>query len=152
MELTQTYLGYGNSYLYNYISDGLTLADWQRLLNAAKIAHLSPHRFSIGAVVHRGRKPLATAVNIRKTSPHLYPKRESIHAEISALNKLADPSGTTVYIARLDKAKQFAVAKPCLYCLVEMQKMGVSRVVFTLNNNAADSFHLNMIKSDYLKD
>lgn len=152
MELIQEYLGYGNSYIYDYVSDGMRLSDWQRILATARIAETSTHRFPIGAAVYRRRKPVASAVNVRKTSPRMFPNRESVHAEMCALNKLVDPAGSTVYVARLDKQGCLASAQPCLYCVIEMQKLNIDRVVFTKSSTSADSFHLNMVSSPLVKE
>jgi deoxycytidylate deaminase len=121
--------------------------DWSFLRLAAKQASNSNHhRFKLGAVVVKSRSVLSQGVNIAKKSPDTPPQRESIHAEVSALKGAKNPSGSTMYVARLNSDYGLALAKPCEYCIQHMLNNGVEQVVFSINENEARSFYLASIE------
>lgn len=139
-----------NGFDYDYISDEVSIGDWRKILRAATIAENSKHRFRIGAVVVRSRKPIATSCNEKTSHPLVPPYRFSFHAEAKALSSVQNPKGTTVYVARLDAFDKLILARPCLYCISLMLDLDVDRVVFSSGPNACDSFHLSSVKSALL--
>ena len=60
-------------------------------------------------------------------------KSLSAHAEIRVLRKAG--YGATVYVARVNKSGQFAMAKPCVYCMASLRSRGVDMVYWTVSNN-----------------
>lgn len=91
-----------------------------------------------GVVVAAGRRVLAVAVNTERNHPRVCsdPKREAAyHAEHNALRQVAgmgvDPRRLTVYSARVNKAGQPVLAKPCSACADLLEAFGIRDVVWT---------------------
>lgn len=62
------------------------------------------------------------------------PNRQYLHAELAAILKWrrfsADiPYG--IFVARLDKAGNFAMAKPCAICALAIKEAGIKRIIHT---------------------
>lgn len=120
--------------------------DWSFLRLAAKHAmNSNHHRFRLGAVVVKSRSVLSQGINIAKKSPETPPHRESIHAEVNALKGVKNPSGATMYVARLNSNNGLALAKPCEYCIQHLMNNGIDQVVFSVNENEARSFCMSSI-------
>lgn len=147
--LTET-LNYGTSFAYDFTPELLSVSDWNKLLRAAAVAGSSQHRFRIGCVAVKSGRTLGFGTNEYKSHPRVPPARMSVHAEMYALNRLPNPSGVTLYIARLDKHDRLCLAKPCLYCVDRMLELGVSRVVYSDDSNSASGFRLKTVSSELL--
>jgi len=131
---------------YSFESLHVSCRDWAFLRVAYKNAICSNHhRFKLGAVVVKSGRVLSQGVNIPKKDPSTPPHRESIHAEVNALKGIKNPCGATMYVARLNNSNEFALAKPCEYCIQHMIANGISKVVFSVSNNEARSFYLDSI-------
>jgi tRNA(Arg) A34 adenosine deaminase TadA len=100
----------------------------------------------LGAVIVKSGRVLSQGVNIPKKDPLTPPCRESIHAEVTALKGVKNPSGSTLYVARLNSSDELALAKPCEYCINHMVFNGVQKVVFSVSNNEARSFYIDSIE------
>lgn len=50
--------------------------------------------------------------------------------------------GATVYVARVDKAGEYKLSKPCPMCHEALKHVGVKKVVYTINNKIAGSYKL----------
>lgn len=59
----------------------------------------------------------------------------SIHAEVDALSRVANPRGATIYIARVNRTGKARLSKPCINCAKALKEAGVSKIVYTLNND-----------------
>ncbi|MDA0345531.1 MAG: hypothetical protein O3C54_06180 [Proteobacteria bacterium] len=130
---------------YSYIAEDLSNTDLSFLAAAAKIATTSAYRFRMGALLVKSGRVLAGDVNVPKISPSTPPNRVSTHAEIRTIKNTRNVRGATLYVARL-RSKDFpALAKPCAWCLQEIMKAGISRVVFTTNHSHGSSFYTDMI-------
>lgn len=131
---------------YSFDSEYVSCKDFSFLRLAAKVAAISDHhRFRLGAVVVKSGRVLSQGVNVAKKTPDTPPHRESVHAEVNALRGVSDPVGATVYVARLGAYDDFALAKPCEYCIKHMQANGLYRVVFSVSENDAKSFDLDSV-------
>lgn len=95
-------------------------------------------RFQLGAVITKGGRVLGTGHNeicYDKLNPHPY---TTLHAEISAALQVikrgdaANLKGATIYIARIG-ANGFRLARPCPNCLSFLQKVGITKIVYTTN-------------------
>lgn len=144
-------VSYANTYLknpynvYDYVSETLSNTDNSFLSAAAKIAQTSDYRFRMAALLVKSGRVLGGDVNVPRITPDTPPKRCSTHAEIRVLKSTKNTQGSTLYIARLLTNGDLAMAKPCVWCLESMISSGVSKVVFTLNDNKSDSFYTDMI-------
>jgi len=144
-------ISYSNTYLknpykqYDYVSESLSNNDVSFLAAASKIALTSDYRFRMAALIVKSGRVLGGDVNVPRITPDTPPKRCSTHAEIRALKSTKNTVGSTIYIARLILNDNQAIAKPCVWCLESIIDAGVSKVVFTTDNNSGDSFYTNMI-------
>lgn len=59
----------------------------------------------------------------------------SIHAEVDALSRVANPRGATIYVARVNRAGQPRLSKPCSECAKALKKAGISKVVYTVTDD-----------------
>jgi len=131
---------------YTFDSEYVSCKDFSFMRLAAKVAAISDHhRFRLGAVVVKSGRVLSQGVNVPKKNPYTPPHRESVHAEVNAIRGVVDPSGATVYVARLDSFDNMALAKPCEYCIKHMEANGIYRVVFSVSENDAQSFDLDSV-------
>lgn len=130
---------------YDYMPDELSNNDISFLSAAAKVATTSTYRFRMGALIVKSGRVLAGDVNAPKVSPSTPPNRVSTHAEIRTIKNTRNVRGATLYVARLRSKDIPALAKPCAWCMQEIIDSGISRVVFTTNNNVGSSFYTDMI-------
>jgi tRNA(Arg) A34 adenosine deaminase TadA len=86
--------------------------------------------FLLGAVAIRGDGAIVTATNIRTQD-----RVHSAHAEYRALKKAGKDS--ILYVARIDRFGQWAMAKPCNLCQTLIKNKRVRRVYYTI---AKDEF------------
>lgn len=96
-----------------------------------------------GAIVVRGGSVLAIGVNKWRNditmAGLLHDQGRStdisIHAEIDALSRVSNPRGATIYVARVNRTGKARLSKPCVNCAKALKKAGVSKIVYTLNND-----------------
>jgi len=144
-------MSYSNIYLknpykqYDYVADSLSNTDNSFLSAAAKIAQTSEYRFRMAALLVKSGRVLGGDVNVPRITPDTPPKRCSTHAEIRVIKNVKNTFGTTLYVARLLTSDATAIAKPCVWCLESIIEAGISRVVFTCDNNLSSSFCTDMI-------
>ncbi|MEY4332683.1 MAG: hypothetical protein RLZZ196_1421, partial [Bacteroidota bacterium] len=130
---------------YAYISG----KDKSFLSAAAKLAQTSDNRFKMACLAVRAGSVLGADINVTKISPSTPPNRFSTHAEIGAMQACSDPSDVTLYIARLKVDGSHAMAKPCSWCMLQIQKNDVYRVVYTTDNFVPQSFYISNVKWNY---
>jgi deoxycytidylate deaminase len=79
---------------------------------------------------------LAVGVNRDKNHPsimsegHIKPGA-CVHAEVDALRRVANPRGSVVYVARVDRSGMPAYSRPCPNCEQTLSSAGVKRVFHT---------------------
>lgn len=56
----------------------------------------------------------------------------TVHAEIDALSRVADPRGATVYVARVGKHGDPRFSRPCANCAKALAEAGVKAIVYTV--------------------
>ena len=103
----------------------------QLLTLAAKIALAqsgSKKNFLLAAVVKRkdGAITVSSNCNTKRPDP-------SVHAEYRVLKK-ADV-GCELFVARVTRDGQWAMAKPCKFCQARIRNRGVKRVYYTISPN-----------------
>lgn len=135
---------------YSYDSEiYLSNKDHSFLAAAAKLAQTSDNRFKMACIAVRGGSVLGTDINVTKTHPTTPPNRFSTHAEIGAMQACSDPSGTTLYIARLKLDSSTAIARPCSWCMQQIQNNEVYRVVYTTDFDHSESFYISSVEWNY---
>lgn len=127
----------------------ISLKDKSFLAAAAKLATTSDNRFKMACIVVRGGSVLSADINVTKTHPTTPPNRFSTHAEIGAMNACSDPSGSTLYIARLKLDGTTAMARPCSWCMQQIQNNDIYRVVYTTDNEIPESFYISSVEWNY---
>jgi tRNA(Arg) A34 adenosine deaminase TadA len=132
---------------YNYIDESVSNTDKAFLATAAKLALTSNNRFKMAAIVVKSGRVLGGDINLNKISPFTPPNRFSTHAEIRAMKvaRRSQPSGSTIYVARIDANESPALARPCAWCVEHMQTMNINKVVFTITQDESSSFYLNTV-------
>ena len=130
---------------YTYLPDTLSNTDLSFLAATSKYATTSTYRFRMGALLVKSGRVLGGDVNVPRISPSTPPNRVSTHAEIRVLKNTRNVRGATLYVARLRSKDIPALARPCSWCMQEIIDSGISRVVFTTNNNVGSSFYTDMI-------
>ena len=132
---------------YNFQQESISNTDKAFLATAAKLALTSPNRFKMAAIVVKSGRVLGGDVNLNKISPLTPPRRLSTHAEIRAMKvaRRSNPSGSTIFVARIDSNEIPALAKPCAWCVEHMLAMNINRVVFTITQDESSSFYLNTV-------
>jgi tRNA(Arg) A34 adenosine deaminase TadA len=119
------------------------------LAAAAKLAQTSDNRFKMACIAVRSGSVLGTDINVTKTHPTTPPNRFSTHAEIGAMKQCTNPAGTTLYIARLKLDGSTAIARPCSWCMQQIQNNEVYRVVYTTDFESPESFYISTVRWDY---
>lgn len=104
---------------------------------ATRQASQADGHFKVGAVIVRGGRVLASEYNRVRNDPAVIDTGWSIHAEAAALSASArcTVANATLYVARLTPGGRTALARPCPSCAQAAQQAGISRVVFTGDDN-----------------
>ena len=84
--------------------------------------------FLLGAVAVRQDGAIVAATNIRTQD-----REHSAHAEYRVLKKAG--IGATLWVARIDRYGQWAMAKPCSKCQTLIKNKRVKRVYYTISPN-----------------
>ncbi len=111
---------------------------------ATEVARANPIRGlpQMGAVIAKRRKIISVGLNSFKSDPlqsrfSRHPLAICKHAEIDAIKnaikseKTKDLSGATIYVARVLRNGERAIAKPCEGCMKALEAHGISRVFWT---------------------
>jgi len=106
---------------------------WVR--RSLRAASRSSHKTRMGAVAASGGRLRAEAANRYRNHPSATAWVEcSVHAE-AALAGRHSIVGCDVYVARLLKDGQVALAKPCVGCLRVLVAAGARRVLWTIDEH-----------------
>lgn len=131
---------------YNYDPTSyISGKDKSFLAASAKLAQTSDNRFKMACIAVRGGSVLGADINVTKKHPTTPPNRFSTHAEIGAMKACSDATGTTLYIARLKVDGSTALARPCSWCMQQIQKNEVYRVVYTTDDFYPESFYISTV-------
>lgn len=102
---------------------------------AVTVARSSSYRWQHGAVVAKGNKVLGVAPNKFRNSPTVDVENVSYHAERAVIRELlktkGDLRGCTIYIARVNKAAETTISRPCPDCLRAIVAAGIKEIVYT---------------------
>lgn len=118
---------------------------------AVDVAQTSEYRWKHGAVIAKNSKILGSAPNKFRNSPSVDPDNVSDHAERATLRELlkvrSDLRGCTIYIARINKAGQTMMSRPCVWCMWAIIEAGIKEIVYT---NDLGSFSVEQIQHGQL--
>lgn len=100
---------------------------------AKKLSEKADYQHKLGAVVVDKNKPIGFGFNKpSKTHPRSNHPFGRVHAELDAiLNAGLDCKGASIYIYREHKDGTPAEAKPCKYCQVLLNSVGIKRIFYT---------------------
>lgn len=110
--------------------------DARYLKRAYELAQTSKCRQRHGAVVIQNGNVVSVGVNkdrniVNNLDESHVKAHGSIHAEVAALSKVANPKGCVVYVARAMNSGVPGNSKPCPRCEKYLDDAGVRRVVWT---------------------
>ena len=118
--------------------------------NVARQSEFSDYRH--GAILVKGGSILSTSPDkdsfcsfgARFRNGYHQPGRATLHAEIGAILGLARTTtdGATLYVARIGKADEFRMSKPCQMCESTLRHVGIKRVIYTINNKEVGGYKL----------
>lgn len=113
-------------------------------MNGLKIAQRKAYestfkRARIGSVITKGGRVIATGINqTRRSKKAARSMYESLHAEEAAiLRVLRKPdglkllAGSTIYVTRILKNGETALAKPCPSCQALINSVGIKKIIHT---------------------
>lgn len=106
------------------------------LSKAIEVAKISTCNQRHGCVIAIGNRVMAVAVNMDRNNPWnvSYPREEgSYHAEVKALKQLnlVDLRKATLYSARVNRAGEPMMAKPCKYCQKIIDSFNIKKIIHT---------------------
>lgn len=95
---------------------------------AIKTAYKSKFKKRLGAIVVNENRIVGRGFNYAHGTGQVY--GDGSHAEISALNNTTARyrNGATLYVARIGRAGELRISKPCDACFSVMKKMGIKTV------------------------
>jgi len=106
---------------------------------AVEEAGKSEHRQKVGAVIFDKSRLISKGYNKPQRSvKHLKRKFQkwpgTVHAEVDAIiRSKRDLKGMSIIVVRINKKKQFRLAKPCPYCIMYLEYVGIRDVYYTTN-------------------
>jgi deoxycytidylate deaminase len=110
------------------------------------VAQRSEYRWQHGAVVAKGNKVIGFAPNRFRNAPAVDEHNVSFHAEAAVIRELLktypDLKGTTIYIARINKAGNTAMSRPCINCMKLIVDAGIKEIVYT---NEIDTYSVERV-------
>lgn len=89
-----------------------------------------------GAVIVKNNRVLSTGINKFRNHPDIIESEKidqfcSVHAEIDALSRVANASGATIFVARVNRAGIERMSRPCNNCYTALLKAGIDTVIYT---------------------
>ena len=125
---------------------------FDHLLLAYTVAKQSPSRYRLGAVVAKRNRVLGVGFNnqgkthpiMRKYDPGEF-RPGGIHAEVKACQGASyrELNGAEIYVARVLRSGEPALAKPCEICQRFLRAMGVRLAYYSLPDGKAGTLVLN---------
>ncbi|WP_176711525.1 hypothetical protein [Streptomyces sp. PTY087I2] len=98
---------------------------------AIKEAAKSLCRHKVGAVLIKGSRVLAMSSNRYRNSPGVDFMNATFHAEEVVLRRFTPARGATIYVARVNRIGETALARPCERCQAALLERGVRRACYT---------------------
>jgi len=114
---------------------------------AHKMALRSPvRRFQTGAVIYKGGEVLGTGWS--HASERNMACYRSMHAELHALSRcgVGDTTGSIIAIVTLSrKSGNRTDGTPCLFCLRNIKKFGIEKIICTTTGGGSRLIHTDLI-------
>jgi tRNA(Arg) A34 adenosine deaminase TadA len=107
---------------------------------ALEEARKSDHQHRLGCIIFNKNKILVSGHNSTlKSAKKLHPKftkwANSIHAEVATiLSARTDLNGSSLFIIRINNNEKLLLAKPCQYCRMYLQYVGVKRIIYSVKS------------------
>lgn len=106
---------------------------------AISAAEKSDHeKWKLGSVIWRGGSVLSTGFNRIRNDPSVVEDEKyfhcTVHAEADAIRNAGDTIGAKLFVARVTKGGNLALAKPCLRCMEVIRDNGIKKVYYTDEN------------------
>lgn len=97
-------------------------------------------KWPMASVLVKGGSVQAVGFNKLKNSPLILSLDSpcvgvSTHAELSALKRVKDPKGMTLYLARINKNLSPVLAKPCTNCQKMLRSVQIKQVIFSIDSD-----------------
>ena len=109
---------------------------------AVRQALKSRCRHRVGAVIVTGNRILSFSPNLRRNDPTTDFQHATFHAEEAALRRLRNPTGAEIWIARVTRTDQPALARPCPRCQSTLTTAGITRAHYTTGPGTTETLHL----------
>lgn len=106
---------------------------------AVKEALKVDKQFRVGAVIFKGKRVISRGRNFyqrgsKRLNPKFSPWPGSIHAEVDSILKARrDLKGCSIIVVRLGRNDQLRIAKPCKYCKMYLDHVGIKDIYYTIN-------------------
>ena len=121
------------------VSGDLSNKDRSWIELAKKIASSGECKKRHGAVLVKGGRCISLGLNrYRNDQEYFFMAREarSYHAEEACLRGIGDRAeGATIYVARISRAGDEVMSKPCDNCMDIIKRAGIKRVVYTIESD-----------------
>jgi len=111
----------------------------QIINKAINEALLSTHRYKIGAVIYKRNKIISSGHNypsrsLRNLNPKFRKWKTSVHAEVDAIFNARTPlKNMNIFVLRINKSFDFRLAKPCKYCELYLNHIGIRKIYYSIN-------------------
>lgn len=110
----------------------------RHLNTAIKIAEANERydKWKFGSLIIKGGAVKSVGISKLHTHPSVASDEHlsdlSTHAEEDALNRCGSPKGSTIYVARIGRNGNPALARPCTECRNILIEAGVRRAIYTI--------------------
>lgn len=119
---------------------------------ARYLASKSKARMKHGAIIVKGGRVVGTGFNKNRNSPLVVSENHikthcSEHAEISAIKDASfNVKNAVIYIARVNKNGMDRNSKPCNQCFDVISKLGIKKVIYTVENDECRNMVMDIIR------
>jgi deoxycytidylate deaminase len=112
---------------------------------AQQMAEKSTFRARVGCVIVRGNTIISFGWNdgVRKDPRSNHPFH-SVHAEFAAVlaAKGENLNGCSIYVCRILKSGELAMARPCEHCEAMLRKISINKVYYSISNEWKEEEYL----------
>jgi deoxycytidylate deaminase len=101
---------------------------------AKKLSYYSTHhKFKLGCVITKKNQVVGVGFNELKTHPFSKHPYNQLHAEINAIlnSDKRELKGSDLYIYREQADGNLALSKPCQYCKLVLDSVGIKNIFYT---------------------
>lgn len=115
----------------------LSKKDLSWLSVARAFAKESELKMKHGAIVVRGGSLMGTGYNKHRNNPaflaeDIVRENTTYHAEAVAIRSAGDNCrGGVIYIARVNRQGEDRNSRPCVYCRILIEEVGIKKIVYT---------------------